>query len=180
MGSLLKTSLSLFGIFILAFIVVGFLLPRENGFSVTKSIPCTPKKAFSMINELKNWETWSPWKEDDPNMKRMYSEISSGKDAWCSWDGNRTVGKGKLTILDAKADEKLDLLLHFNNEEDTKCSFRLVPSNIGTDITWQIDLVSKEVSFLDKFTGGYKYLLMKFFLIQDFNKGLDNLKKNCP
>ena len=179
MGSLWKTSLSLFVFFIVAFIVVGFLLPRENSFSVTKTIQCSPERAFTMINELKNWEIWSPWQENDPNMKLSYSEISSGKDAWYTWDGNMAVGKGKLTILDSKPYENINMVLNYGEEKPANCSLTLKPLAEGTEITWSIDIHGSESAIVSKFLNGYKYVMMKYFLGKDFNRGLNNLNKNC-
>lgn len=179
MGSLWKTSLSLFALFILAFIVVGFLLPRENNFQVSKSVQCSPDRVFTMINDLKNWETWSPWQEYDSNMKLNYSEISSGKDAWYTWDGNMDPAKGKLTILDCKANEKINMVLNFGDEKPANCSFTLKPVAEGTKITWSINIHGSESAMFSKFLNGYKYVMMKHFLEKDFNRGLDNINKSC-
>jgi hypothetical protein len=179
MGSLTKSFFALFLLFILALIVVGCLLPRENAFSVTKSVSAGPEKIFPMINDLKNWEKWSPWKESDPNMKLTYSENTQGKDAWYSWEGNKNVGFGKLTILDSKNNEKIETLLNYEDQKPAMGSFVLTPTANGTDVTWSIELQSSENPIVSRIFGGYGYLMMKFFLGKDFGKGLENLNKAC-
>lgn len=179
MGSLTKTFFSLFCLFIIAFLVVGFLLPRENSFSVTKPVSASPEKVFPMINDLNNWEQWSPWKEKDPNMTQAYSEITLGKDAWYSWKGDKNVGYGKLTILEAIPNEKIETLLNYEDHSPAKGSFVLTPAENGTNVTWTIELQSSKNPIISKLFGGYRYLMMKFFLGKDFNKGLENLNKAC-
>jgi hypothetical protein len=177
MGSIFKSFISLFCIFILAILVIGFLLPRENTISVSKTVSGSSEKIFPLINDLKNWEKWSPWQEYDPTMKIIYSQNTIGKDAWYSWRGNINVGYGKLTILDSKPNVKIETLLNYEDQTPAKGSFVLTPIDIGTDVIWKIEFQQSNNSFLAKFFGGYKYLLMKFFLEKDFNKGLDNLNK---
>jgi hypothetical protein len=179
MGSLTKTFFSLFCLFIVGFLVIGFLLPRENAFSVTKTISASPEKIFPMINNMKNWELWSPWKESDPNMTLIYSENAEGKDAWYSWKCNEKVNYGKLTILDSKPNQKIETLLNYEDQVPAKGSFVLTPTENGTDVTWSIELQSSKNPVVSKLFGGYGYLMMKFFLGKDFEKGLENLNKTC-
>ena len=112
-------------------------------------------------------------------MKLNYSEISSGKDAWYTWDGNMDPAKGKLTILDCKANEKINMVLNFGDEKPANCSFTLKPVAEGTKITCSIDIHGSESAMFSKFLNGYKYVMMKHFLEKDFNRGLDNINKSC-
>ena len=179
MGSVTKTFFSLLCLFVIGFLVVGFLLPRENAFSVTKTVSAKPEKIFPMINDMKNWELWSPWKEYDPNMIMTYSEITQGKDAWYSWKGNQRVGYGKLSILNAKPNEKIETLLSYEDNTPARGSFVLTPTSNGTKVTWSIEIESSKNPIVSKLFGGYGYLMMKFFLGKDFGRGLENLNKAC-
>lgn len=179
MGSVFKSFVSLLGIFLLGMITVGFFLPRESEFSVTKTISANPEKVFSMVIDLKNWEQWSPWRAYDPNMKMIYSENTQGKNAWYSWEGNKRVGYGKLTITDYEANSEIETLLNYENQLPAKGSFRFIPVENGTAVTWTIEVTGVNNPIAAKFLDGYRYTMMKFFLGKDFGKGLENLNQVC-
>jgi hypothetical protein len=179
MGSILKSFVSLFGLFIVGFIVIGLILPNEKSVSVTKTISSNQEKVFSMVNDLKKWEKWSPWIEYDPKMSLSYSEPSQGKDAWYSWKGNSRVGFGKYTITNSTPNVKIETLLNYEEQAPAKGYFLFNQVANGTQVTWSIEVGDDKTGVINKIFRGYNYLIMKFFLGADFNKGLDNLEKAC-
>ncbi|MEZ4984128.1 MAG: hypothetical protein R2795_03670 [Saprospiraceae bacterium] len=52
----------------------------------TISINAPQAVVFDAVNELKNWESWSPWQEQDPSTKTVYSETSAGAGAYYLMD----------------------------------------------------------------------------------------------
>jgi hypothetical protein len=102
------------------------------------TIRAAPDKIFPLINEFRNWGSWSPYEHKDPAMKRTFSGAASGKGAVYEWEGNSNVGAGRITITDAVPPSKvmidLDMLKPF--EAHNKVEFTLEPRGDTTTVTW--------------------------------------------
>ena len=90
------------GILAILFIVV--IAGRPDEFKVLRAakISAPPEKVFPHVNELKQWDAWSPWAKIDPNCKMTYAGPSAGVDASHSWAGNNKVGEGRMTITESR------------------------------------------------------------------------------
>ena len=88
---------------------------QPSDFSVQRSatMAAPPAAVFVHVNDLQAWDGWSPWKKLDPNPKTALSNPSAGKGATFDWDGNDEIGAGRLTILDSKADEQVEIEQEF-------------------------------------------------------------------
>lgn len=178
MGSIFKTSVLLVLLFLVAISVIGFFLPNEKRIVVSKEMTCKPEEVFEMINELKNWEKWSPWYKLDPNMKLEYSTPSLSKGAWYTWNGNSDVGSGKLEIKNTIENSKIETILQFETQDATEGGFEISPTEKGSIVHWYINTNIGD-GILSKIYGGYRYLLMRHFISSDFAKGLENIEKSC-
>ncbi len=49
---------------VLIFFVAGIFLPKKVYFEESKVIPVDPVAAYPQVNNLHNWERWSPWVRD--------------------------------------------------------------------------------------------------------------------
>jgi hypothetical protein len=102
------------------------------------TIRASPDKIFPLINEFRNWSSWSPYEHKDPAMKRTFSGAASGKGAIYEWQGNSNVGAGRITITDTVPPSKvmidLDMLKPF--EAHNKVEFTLEPRGDTTSVTW--------------------------------------------
>lgn len=132
-----------------------------------------PADVFPYINDYNRWNTWNPWNDIDPNVKNTYSENPVGVDAWTAWEGNKDVGKGKMTVIESVPDQMTKHSLHFIEPfEDTgTVTFTLAAEGEGTKLTWAMDgdmnLMSKVMCMfnsMDSMLGG------------SFEKGLETLK----
>lgn len=162
----------------LAAVVVALLLyaaTRPDSFRVERSttIKAPPEKIFALINDLHQWETWSPWEKIDPALKRTYGGIPSGKGATYAWVGNKEVGSGSMEIVEtappAKVVLKLDFTVPF--EAHNMVEFSLVREGEATRVTQAMfgpsPFISKLMSLvfsMDKMVGA------------KFEEGLANLK----
>jgi len=52
--------------------------------------------AFNIVNDLNNWEKWSPWMDKDPEIKITYSDQKAGVGSSYTWSGNDQVSSGKM------------------------------------------------------------------------------------
>ncbi len=151
-----------------------FILTRPDGYRVERSaeIAAPADAVFGLVNDLHQWEKWSPWAKLDPNMTQTYDGPTAGPGAVHKWSGNDQVGEGRLTILDSKPGESVAMRLEFIRPftDTSDVSFRLTPTPGGTRVVWAMEgrhnLMSKAMSAfcdIDKMVGG------------DFEKGLANL-----
>lgn len=175
----LKSFLSLFFIFILALLTMGFFLPKEDKVVVTRQMSCPADKVFGQVNDLRQWSVWSPWDRYDPAMQKTYGAVTAGKGASYAWKGNWKVGQGEMTIVESIPNQMIDMLLNYNYDGPTPCGFEFVSKEQGTEVTWWMSMKYPSNPILKTFFGGYTYVMMNYFLQKDFNAGLDNLSQTC-
>lgn len=171
--------LKIFGIAVLVILVViaGVLIyasTKPDTFRVerTVSIKAPPDKIFPLIVDLKSWTAWSPYEKKDPELKRSFGPITSGKGATYSWDGNKNVGQGSMEILDASPGKvviKLDFVKPF--EAHNTAEFIVQPKGDSSSLTWAIygpsPIISKVMGL---------FMNMDTMIGKDFEAGLADLK----
>jgi hypothetical protein len=163
---------------VLAVLIAGVLVvaaTRPDAFRVQRStsIQAPPEKIHALLSDFRGWQAWSPWEKLDPAMKRTYSGAASGKGAVYAWQGDGSVGQGRLEITDAAPSRvamDLDFVKPF--EAHNKVEFQLAPKGGATEVTWRMQ-------------GGVPYVakIVHLFLDMDamvggqFETGLANLKR---
>jgi hypothetical protein len=119
-----------------------FVATRPNGVPIRRStrINAAPDKIFPFINDLKQWQVWSPYEEIDPNLKRDYSGSPSGEGAVYAWDGNNKIGSGRMQITHAAFPRQIDLALEFFRpfKASNRAEFTLQPAGGQTEVTWTL------------------------------------------
>jgi uncharacterized protein YndB with AHSA1/START domain len=178
MKKLLKFVLA--SLLLLVVVVAGFaayVVSRPNDYAIerTETIAAPPEKIFALVNDMKAWEKWSPWKDVDPQATITFSDPSIGPGASFSWKGNREVGEGTLKILDSKSSEKIDMEIWFVEPMQNKAreTFTFKPVGDKTEVTWAMS------GSYDTF--GHKAICtlmnMDKILGGKFAEGLENLKR---
>jgi hypothetical protein len=136
------------------------------------TIKAPPEKIFPLINDFREWTTWSPYEKKDPEMKRTYGSSTSGKGAVYEWAGNGNVGSGRITIAETSPSQvliKLDMLTPI--EAHNNVAFTLVPQGDSTTVTWDM---RGDVPYLAKIM--HVFFNMDKMVGADFEAGLNNLK----
>src|SRR5688500_20324481 len=92
---------------VLAVIIAGFLLfvgSRPDTYRVERStvIDAPASVVFAQLDDFQSWAAWSPWEKLDPQMKKTFQGPPEGVGAGYSWQGNKKVGSGKMTIVDSQ------------------------------------------------------------------------------
>ena len=169
---ILKIALALLGILAVLAAVIA-LRPADFRYTRSAIIAAPPSAIFPHVNDLHQWEAWSPWAKLDPAMKMTYDGPPSGVGASYAWSGNNEVGEGRSTITESRANEmlrlKLEFVRPFAGVNDVEFSFK--PEGAQTVVTWSMwgknNFMSKAVGLVmdcEKMCGGM------------FEQGLASLK----
>jgi len=164
---------------IAAFVVTGYLLPKQVHIerSITVERPAT--MMFELLNSYRHFNEWSPWAGRDPKAQFIVSGPESGVGARLSWDGDpRLVGSGWQQIVASKPYEKINIKLDFDAQGIADTGFTLVAQGDATRITWFFDSdLTEGVNFLDSFLARYFGLLFDRWIGGDYEQGLASLKQ---
>jgi hypothetical protein len=80
---------------LIAFLAVGFYLPGTWTTERSARIPAAPEAVFPLLDDLRQWERWTPW----PDLEARVDGPQSGVGARRSWD-DPEYGDGVLTIVE--------------------------------------------------------------------------------
>jgi hypothetical protein len=137
------------------------------------TIAAPPASVFEQVNDLKKWDAWSPWAKIDPQAKIGFEGPGSGKDAAFTWSGNDKIGEGRMTIIDSRPADLVDIKVDFTKpfENTSNSKFELKPEANQTLVTWSM---GGRQNFIEKamcivFNG-------KKMIGDEMEKGLSNLK----
>ena len=162
----------------LAFIAILFLVVlagQPDAFAVTRTIriAAPPEKIFPHVNDLHQWDAWSPWAKLDPNAKISFSGADAGAGAAMAWDGNKKVGAGRMTITESQPSGLIRFRLDFQKpmQATNTAEFTFRPEGGQTVVTWSM---AGKSCFMSKVFG----LFMDFDKMCgcQFEKGLASLK----
>jgi uncharacterized protein YndB with AHSA1/START domain len=137
------------------------------------SIKASAETIYPLINDFRQWRSWSPYENKDPAMKRTYSGAERAKGAVYGWDGDKNVGSGRMEILEASAPQKIVIKLDFFTpfEGHNTAEFTMLPQGDGTHVTWLMHGPARFVTRLIQVFMNLDHMIGK-----DFEAGLANLK----
>jgi len=175
MKKLLKRiGFGLLGMLILL-LIISFLLPSEREVEASVKIDAPIEIVFDQVNDLRNWEYWSPWKTLDPSMEMSYSNPPSGKGAFYVWRSNDPkLGSGKLILTEVVPSKKIVVAMDFDKGDDNTATFDFEEKGKYVKVTW---------SMTHRVGGNpvqkYKLLLQKGELRRLFDLGLSAMRVKC-
>ncbi len=157
-------------------IVLILAATKPNTFSVRRAttVKAPPERIFPLINDFRQWGSWSPYENKDPAMKRSYSGAADGKGAVYGWEGNKNVGSGRMEILDTSEPSKIVIKLDFFTpfEGHNTAEFTMLPQGDATNLTW---LMHGPASFMSKVM--QVFINLDNMIGKDFEIGLADLKR---
>jgi uncharacterized protein YndB with AHSA1/START domain len=120
-------------------VAVGFVLPSRYHVERSLEIKAPAEKVFGLVNDPRQWATWSIWNKRDPAMKVVYSGAPAGAGATWKWE-SRTEGVGEMEFTRSEPPKLLAYKLFFPEFGTVATgTFTLVPAGEGTRITWTND-----------------------------------------
>ena len=120
------------------FLIYVAFQPAYGTVTRTAVLAAPPEAVFPHINSLKKWDAWSPWAKLDPAAKNSFAGPDTGTGAAFSWDGNRDVGAGKMTIIESDPNKRVKINIDFQRPmaSTSVAEFTLQPDGAGTRVTW--------------------------------------------
>jgi len=168
----------LIGVAIVVVILVIVIATRPSTFRIERSIKISapPSSAFALVNDFHRWSVWSPWEKMDPNLERSYEGASSGQGSVYSWNGNKKVGQGRMTIEQSRENSKIVIKLEFLRpfKQTNTATFTFTPEADGTTVRWAMD-------GRNNFLGKTFHMLidMDKMVGNDFERGLTAMKEQA-
>lgn len=162
----------------LVVIVVGLvgvitLQPARYRVSRSTTIAAPAPVVFAQVNDFHKWSAWSPWEKIDPAMKRTYEGPSAGVGASYAWVGSREVGEGRMTIVESRPSDliqvKLEFVKPFAGTSVAEFSFK--PDGERTLVTWSM---TGDKNFIAKAI--HLVMSMDRMIGDQFDKGLAAMK----
>ena len=163
---------------LLLLVVFSFFLPEKGNLVERSTVIDAPKDVvFEQINNLKNWEKWSPWAKMDNTMKIAYNDQVTGKGAGYSWT-SENMGDGTLVIAESTPNEKLKTSLDFGAMGRGEGYWTLEDDNGKTKLTWGM-LPMAAASFPASVIGKYMMKMgdMDAQIGKSFEDGLNGIKE---
>lgn len=156
---------------IVLLLVVSLFLPSSVHVERSLVIKADEAVIFEQINNLKNWEKWSPWHKMDPKMELTYEGPASGEGAKYSWKSEE-LGIGSLMITNIVPNKSIKTNMNLMEGFTNSASYTFEKTAEGTKVSWVMD---SEFGWNPMFK--YFGLFMEGMLGKDFEAGLASLKE---
>jgi hypothetical protein len=158
------------------FVVIVALQPSRFRVARSRFIEAPASIVFGKVNDLREFQTWSPFAKIDPQAQTKYEGPMAGAGAAFSWAGNHKAGEGTMLITKSQRDELVRFRLDFRKPfaATNTAEFVFEPQGDQTTVTWSM---TGRSSFFFK--------ALKLFMNCDkmvgreFEKGLNTLKTMC-
>ncbi|WP_050475817.1 SRPBCC family protein [Herbaspirillum rhizosphaerae] len=168
-----KTITIILAVVIIAILILAARKPDHFTVQRSVSIKAAPEKIFPYLNNLHNFTAWSPFEKLDPDMKRSYNGVASGKGATYEWEGSGKAGQGRMEIVDETMPSKVVIKLDFTKpfKASNMVEYTLTAKGDATEVTWAM---SGAAPFLVRII--HVFFDMDSMVGKDFEDGLNKLK----
>ena len=165
----------LLALVVIAILLIVMITGQPDEFKVTRSakISARPETIFPHVNDLSQWEIWSPWAKMDPACKNTFAGPTAGAGASFGWAGNKKVGEGRMTILESQASDVIRIRLEFFKpfKATNTVEFLFKAEGGQTLVTWSM---AGKNNFMGKIFG--LFMNCDRMVGRDFEKGLASMK----
>lgn len=165
----------LIGIVIVLAVFLIYVSMKPNSFRYERStmIAAPAAVVFAQVNDFHKWQAWNPWGKLDPTTKETFSGAESGLGAGYAWAGNSNVGEGRMTIVESRPNELIQVKLEFVKPfaATNTAEFTFVPQGDQTKATWTM---YGEQNFVGKLMG--TFINCDKMIGGQFEKGLADMK----
>lgn len=167
------TAVAAFAAFVVGFVIVVAMQPAALEVERSATIEAPPEVVFEQVDDFRNWESWSPWLQEDSDAEGRFDGAERGEGAIFEWRGTDEYGAGRMTIVESRPTEYIEIKLEFFEpyESVSTTFFGFEESGGGgTDVTWSMysehNFMSKAISlFMD----------VEEMIGEDYQEGLSRL-----
>src|SRR5688572_30977147 len=85
---------------ILILVIIIAMRPADFRYARSAIIAAPASVIFPHVNDFKKMDVWSPWLKFDPNVKITHEGAPAGVGAIETWDGDKNVGAGRMTLVE--------------------------------------------------------------------------------
>lgn len=157
-------------IIILGLVLISLFLPSKMQLEVRMAVEAPIEEVFQQVNNVKNWQKWSPWLRQYNDVTINYGDVTVGQGASYSWKSKRGA-KGALSIVKSNSPIYIRTQQKFAQRRTTRGEWQLEQNGDSTVVVWAMET---RIGYnpLEKYSG----LLMKNTIRSDYQKGLENMK----
>lgn len=155
---------------VIALAIYGAILDSRYDINRSRIIKAPAEVVFESVNELKNWENWNPWFEEDPTIVTSYSDTTSGVGAYYSWKGKNS--NGFMKTISVVPNKEIIHQINFGNSNTPEIYWKFNEGDLGTEVIWGM---RGENSFTEKFYWLFKGGIEKN-TIPTYDRGLELLE----
>lgn len=100
-------------------------------------VDADPARVHDLVDDLRQWQQWSPWEGLDPDVQREYDGPRRGVGSRYAWRGNSKAGQGSMEITQSCPSRvTIDLRFLKPFSAQNLARFDLAPARGGADVTW--------------------------------------------
>lgn len=158
-------------ILVIILLIIAVMLPSKRHVEASLNIDTPAKYVYEQVVNFKNWDKWTPFRDNDTAMKISYSGPHRGVGAIMSWVSEKE-GNGSMTITEVIPNKKIKTRIDFEGWGSSFSEWVFVDSNNSTKVIWTMSL--ENLGFP---VGRYMGLMMSSMIKKSFEKGLARLKK---
>lgn len=153
-------------------LIYAFAQPSKYDISRSKIIKAPIASVFNTVNEMKTWEKWGPWHDQDTTIVVTYGDKTSGIDAYNSWESKD--GPGNMKTVNVVPNKLIEQKMQFADYNPSDVIWKFEEAEGGTKVTWQMKETNAPFVFklAAAFIGGWDKMLGS--MEED---GLSNLEK---
>lgn len=162
------------GLGALVLILAGVAVALPSNVNVARSVVINAPEyiVFPYLNNMKRFNSWSPWAARDPQLQATFSGPEEGKGAKIEWTSSAgSVGDGSIAITESQPNNHIDLAMTVNGLEG-EGSYDVAPAGSGSKVTWGFGYETGSSPFRR-----WKGLMLDRFIGAEYQTGLARLKE---
>jgi uncharacterized protein YndB with AHSA1/START domain len=169
---MVKICLSAIALLLGALLIFAATKPDKFRIERSATIAAPPEKVFTLINDMRQFNTWNPFAKLDPKVVISYETLTAGVGGAYTWQGEKS-GTGRMQISESLVPQRVSAKLDFTKpfEAHNLVDFSIEPQGTGSTVTWAM---YGPMPYLNR-------LMTIFFDMdkmvgKDFESGLNSLK----
>lgn len=154
-------------------LIAGAFAPSRIEMKASTTINAPDSLVFEMVNNLHQWELWSPFAEGDTTMENQYHGPDAGVGAQMFWKSKQQ-GDGMMIITHSEPYKRVVFALDFMKKGQASSEWNFEKQNGNVKVTW-----STTVEGLSYPMGRIMGLFMNGMMQESYEKGFKNIRTIC-